>query len=167
MIFLFMLVRISFLSALLNLGGRFSSSQMYRSMAVSAAGEADSSGMIDSDFPGTAVQRMLNIRDRVKNLKPEQLSGDWMEVRRMILWAGGLRDLPDALPGQGYTGHSFNDFNHCDLTAMAGDVAHNENEGKVAGIHYSNKLGRGIEVSHVGQEYCKRIYSISCSFIYW
>ena len=50
------------------------------------------------------------------------------------------------MPGQGYTGHSFNDFNHCDLTAMAGDVAHNENEGKVSGIHFSNKLGRGIEV---------------------
>merc|ERR1719353_2883592 len=120
------------------------------SFVVSASsGEVttDTSSMVDSQYPGTAVQRMLNIRERVKSLKPEQLSADWAEVRRSILWAGGLRDLPSAMPGQGYTGHSFNDFNHCDLTAMAGDVAHNENEGKVSGIHFSNKLGRGIELA--------------------
>jgi hypothetical protein len=45
--------------------------------------------------------------------------------------AGGLRDLPDAAPGRGYTGHSFNDYNHCDLTTMLGAVAHNENRGQV------------------------------------
>ena len=105
------------------------------------------SNMVDSEYPGTAVQRMLNIRERVKSLKPEQLNADWEETRRSILWAGGLKDLPTAVPGQGYTGHSFNDFNHCDLTAMAGDVAHNENEGKVDGIHFQNRLGRGIEIA--------------------
>ena len=64
-----------------------------------------------------------------------------------VVRAGGLKDLPFARPGEGYTGHSFNDFNHCDLTAMAGEEAHNENKGQVAGIQYSNKLGRGIELA--------------------
>ncbi len=50
----------------------------------------------------------------------------------MSKWgAGGLRDLPDAAPGRGYTGHSFNDYNHCDLTTMNDSVAQNENRGQV------------------------------------
>ena len=61
---------------------------------------------------GTAVERMLAARSRVASLKEEDLNDDWGEVRRKILWAGGLRDLPTARPGQGYTGHSFNDYNH-------------------------------------------------------
>lgn len=75
---------------------------------------------MDDQYPGTAVQRMLNIRERVRQLSLDstKLNGDWENVRRNILWAGGLKDLPDATPGAGYTGHSFNDFNHCDLTAM-------------------------------------------------
>ena len=67
---------------------------------------------IDSSYPGTAVTRLRNVQSRVKSLTPEQLSQDWETVRRSILWAGGLRDLPNARPGKGYTGHSFNDFNH-------------------------------------------------------
>ena len=94
-----------------------------------------------------AVQRMMNIRERVKSLSPLQLNNDWEEVRRSILWAGGMRDMPTARPGSGYTGHSFNDYNHCDLTAMNDEVSHNENEGKVVGIHFSNKLGPGIRVA--------------------
>ena len=55
------------------------------------------------------------------------------DVRRApFLQAGGLKDLPNARPGQGYTGHSFNDSNHCDLTTMQGKVSHNENKGEVA-----------------------------------
>ena len=107
----------------------------------------ESTAMVDSEYPGTAVQRMLNIRERAKSLKPEQLNTNWEDARRSILWAGGLRDLNSAVPGQGYTGHSFNDFNHCDLTAMAGDVSHNENQGKVDGIHFQNRLGKGIEIA--------------------
>ncbi len=80
-------------------------------------------------------------------LTPVQLNGDWEEVRRKILWAGGLRDLPNNRPGQGYTGHSFNDFNHCDLTAMLGEMAHNDNMGRVPGIAFNNRLGRGIELA--------------------
>lgn len=30
---------------------------------------------------------------------------------------------------------------------MLGEEVHSENEGKVAGIHFSNKLGRGIEIA--------------------
>ena len=42
-------------------------------------------------------------------------SADWADVRRSLLWAGGLRDLPRARPGDGYTGHCFADYNHTDL----------------------------------------------------
>ena len=66
--------------------------------------------MVDRKYPGTAVERMMNVRDRVKQIAGE-LDGEWEDVRRKILWAGGLKDLPNAVPGQGYTGHSFNDFN--------------------------------------------------------
>ena len=102
---------------------------------------------IDLQYPGTAVTRMKNIRDRVKHLTHDQLNSSWDDVRRNILWAGGLKDLPNNIPGQGYTGHSFNDYNHCDLTAMRDDDAENENDGRVAGIHQSNKLGPGIKVA--------------------
>ena len=53
----------------------------------------------------------------------------WFEMG--LVGAGGLRDLPDAAPGRGYTGHSFNDYNHCDLTTMNDSVAQNENRGQV------------------------------------
>jgi len=96
---------------------------------------------VDAQYPGTAVVRMNNIRDRVRSLAYEQLNGDWTLVRRSLLWAGGLRDLENAVPGQGYTGHSFNDFNHCDLTAMQEEVAGAENNGQVAGIAADNPLG--------------------------
>ncbi len=102
---------------------------------------------IDAEYPGTAVQRLLEIHRRVKSLSHEQLNGDWSHVRRQLLWAGGLRDLPHATPGRGYTGHSFNDYNHCDLTAMLDDVAYEENRGRVAGIHRSNRLGEGIAIA--------------------
>ncbi len=107
---------------------------------------------IDREYPGTAVQRMNAVRERVRSLAastehPHPLNGDWEEVRRKLLWAGGLRDLPDAIPGQGYTGHSFNDFNHVDLTTMLDEQAYNENKGQVEGIHFSNQLGPGVKVA--------------------
>ncbi|CAK0827606.1 unnamed protein product [Prorocentrum cordatum] len=102
---------------------------------------------VDPEYPGTAVQRLRNIQDRVRSLSRGDLDGDWEEVRRKLLWAGGLRDLPDAQPGRGYTGHAFNDHNHCDLTAMLGDVSHNENDGSVDQIAVGNLLGPGIEVA--------------------
>jgi len=105
----------------------------------------------DAEYPGTAVTRMLGIRERVKSLSSTELSGDWEQVRRKILWAGGLKDLPHAAPGRGYTGHSFNDFNHCDLTAMLKEVTHYDNEGRVAGIAFHNPLGPGIEIASIGE----------------
>ncbi len=103
---------------------------------------------IDPKYPGTAVERMLNARQRVTQLaEGNELNGPWEDVRRRILWAGGLRDLPDAVPGQGYTGHSFNDFNHVDLTCMLDQVAENKNDGTVQGIAVGNRLGPGIRIA--------------------
>jgi hypothetical protein len=102
----------------------------------------------DAEYPGTAVERMNNARIRVQEIADEfQQGGDWEDLRRRILWAGGLRDLPNAMPGYGYTGHSFNDANHVDLTCMLDSVSYNENEGRVEGIVYSNQLGPGIRVA--------------------
>lgn len=105
--------------------------------------------MIDNEYPGTAVERMNNIRSAVRSLSVSALSSDWDETRVHILHAGGLKDLRQAPPGQGYTGHSFNDYNHCDLTAMAMEQSHNNNEGKVHGIAHNNRLGVGIEAASI------------------
>ena len=105
---------------------------------------------VDSMYPGTAVARMLAARERVRALKPEQLSGEWESVRQSLLYCAGLRDMKSAAPGSGYTGHAFNDANHCDATTMLGDVAHNINEagqGRIAGIAVGNRLGPGIEIA--------------------
>ena len=106
--------------------------------------EAAAGDEIDPVYPGTAVARMKGIRARAR---AANLTGAWPEVRRQVLWAGGLKDLPHSRPGQGYTGHSFNDWNHCDLTAMAGAVSHNQNDGSVKGIAVGNLLGPGISVA--------------------
>jgi hypothetical protein len=102
---------------------------------------------VDAEYPGTAVERMMAVRARVATLSEHDLSGEWEEVRRKILWAGGLKDLPDSIPGQGYTGHSFNDYNHVDLTCMAERVSDNENDGSVKGIAIGNRLGPGIRIA--------------------
>lgn len=107
----------------------------------------------DIEYPGTALRRTASIRLRVHSLTSEQLNSDWESVRQNILWAGGLRHIPDSRAvGAGYTGHSFNDYNHCDLTAMVDDASANENDGRVAGIHFSNKLGNGIRIASTDQE---------------
>lgn len=103
--------------------------------------------MADEEYPGTAVARLHAVRDRVKSLTEEDLNGNWEDVRRKLLWAGGLRDLPNAAPGQGYTGHSFNDYNHVDLTTMNDQVSDNENDGQVKGIAIGNRLGSGIRIA--------------------
>lgn len=102
---------------------------------------------VDPEYPGTAVERLRNIQERVKSLSAADLSCDWEEVRLKLLWAGGLKDLQDVQPGRGYTGHAFNDDNHCDLTPMLGDVAYNRNDGSVANIAVGNILGPGIETA--------------------
>lgn len=115
---------------------------------ASAAGAAHAT---DSEYPGTAVPRMNAIRERVKALNFDS-SMTWEDQRKMILKAGGLRDLQSAQPGAGYTGHSFNDFNHVDLTAMMDGQHDSENEGRVAGIHSRNPLGNGIRTASLQQE---------------
>ena len=105
------------------------------------------SAQFDPLYPGTAVDRMIAARERAQTL--DGISGEWEDVRKKILWAAGLKDLTNVAPGQGYTGHAFNDSNHCDATTMLGDVAHNINDGqtRVAGIAIGNRLGTGIEVA--------------------
>lgn len=103
---------------------------------------------IDPEYPGTAVERLRAVHERVREASAKgQFHGEWSDVRRHLLRCGGLRDLPDARPGEGYTGHAFNDFNHCDLTTMRLDVADANNEGRVAGIAFNNPLGNGIRVA--------------------
>jgi hypothetical protein len=118
---------------------------------VCSASGADSQASEDFDpeYPGTAVRRLRAVHARVAQLTRGDLDGEWEEVRKKLLWAGGLRDLQNVAPGRGYTGHAFNDYNHCDLTTMTGEVSFNENRGQVAGIQFSNLLGPGIKVASI------------------
>jgi hypothetical protein len=104
--------------------------------------------MRDEQYPGTAVERMVNVRARVRQLAESgELNGQpWDDVRRQILWAGGLQDLTNVRPGQGYTGHSFNDFNHVDLTCMV-ELDNTHDGQSIPGIAPGNKLGEGIRVA--------------------
>jgi len=104
----------------------------------------DQPAKVDPEYPGTAVERMENIRSAVRSLSQSDLNADWDDVRIRILGAGGLKDLRSARPGEGYTGHSFNDYNHVDLCAMNIEEQHNDNLGKVRGIAHHNRLGKGI-----------------------
>lgn len=103
--------------------------------------------IIDKMYPGTAVARMKAARERARSLNASSLTMDWVSVRRKILWAAGLKDLPNARPGEGYTGHSFNDWNHVDACTMLGNVQFEENQGRVEGMHYRNPLGKGIVIA--------------------
>ena len=109
--------------------------------------EGGSASSILETYPGTALTRMETCRERAASLTEAQLSGDWEEVRSLLLWAAGLRDLRDVAPGAGNTGHCFNDFNHVDATTMTLDVSDNENRGQVEGIAFGNRLGPGIRVA--------------------
>ena len=60
----------------------------------------DGNSLVDLEYPGTAVKRLQSVHARVATLSEEDLSGDWEDVRKKLLWAGGLKDLPDAKPGQ-------------------------------------------------------------------
>jgi hypothetical protein len=118
--------------------------------AASSTGASTNSmtAMRDAQYPGTAVERMMNVRQRVRQLAESgELNGQpWEDVRRRLLWAGGLRDLTNVRPGQGYTGHSFNDFNHVDLTCMT-EVDNAHDGQSIPGIAPGNKLGEGIRAA--------------------
>lgn len=47
----------------------------------------------DKEYPGTAVQRLNSVHERVKTLTPEKLNADWESVRRSLLWAGLLHQI--------------------------------------------------------------------------
>jgi hypothetical protein len=68
---------------------------------LSAAAASASAMLVDAKYPGTALERLRNVHLRVAELaQTNALNGPWDEVRRKLLWAGGLRDLPNARPGQ-------------------------------------------------------------------
>ena len=48
--------------------------------------------MVDKEYPGTAVERMLAVRNRVKELTTDDLNQEWEYVRKKLLWAGGLKN---------------------------------------------------------------------------
>jgi hypothetical protein len=100
-------------------------------------------------YPGTAVARMLASRARAASLTSKELTSDWDSVTRpRILWAAGLKDLRSARPGQGYTGHAFNDWNHVDATCMMPFITNQTNsDGAVVGISKKNNLHDGILVA--------------------
>lgn len=148
----FALSRHNFISqiSLLSFAARRSNASVTECNAssVDKEGTPPLSQMVDTQYPGTAVQRLKAVHERVKVIAADgTLNGPWEDVRRRILWAGGLRDLPDAVPGQGYTGHSFNDWNHVDLTTMNDETTDNQNDGSVKGIAVGNRLGNGIRVA--------------------
>ncbi|KAL7442447.1 hypothetical protein ACHAXH_009229 [Discostella pseudostelligera] len=133
-----------------NCDANLSSKTTKTESAATSTTEEDmnSSFLPDPKYPGTAVQRLHAVHQRVAILANDgSLNGSWENVRRHILWAGGLRSLPNATPGLGYTGHSFNDFNHVDLTTMNDDSSDNLNDGSVKGIAVGNKLGPGIRIA--------------------
>mmetsp|Transcript_21901 Transcript_21901/g.28352 ORF Transcript_21901/g.28352 Transcript_21901/m.28352 type:complete len:276 (-) Transcript_21901:148-975(-) len=132
--------------------GATANSESIRTFSVSAGSSYNESMQgypSDPDYPGTAVERMMNARERVRTLEMEKkfVGSSWDDIRRDILWAGGMKDLPNSIPGQGYTGHSFNDYNHVDLTCLLDQMSDNENDGKVKGIAIGNRLGDGIRVA--------------------
>lgn len=90
----------------------------------------------DPAYPGTAVGRLSSVLKRVKELP--SLDGPWVDVRRHLLAAGGLKEDRS-------TSHAFNDDNHCDLTTMVDSVSFKDNsDGAVAMISKGNLLGPHI-----------------------
>lgn len=123
------------------------------STMTDTAGGGDITPPYDEQYPGTAVERLNSVLNRVAELaaSSDELHGTWEEVRKKLLWAGGLRDLPAARPGQGYTGHSFNDYNHVDLTTMLDNTQDNLNDGSVKKIAIGNQLGPGIRTASLSE----------------
>jgi hypothetical protein len=58
--------------------------------------------LFDEEYPGTAVQRLQSVHQRVKQLVSEDrlINRPWEDIRKELLWAGGLRDLQNVLPGK-------------------------------------------------------------------
>jgi hypothetical protein len=126
---------------------RMTTSAHFSTGSSSSSKESDPPLPRDPVYPGTSNTRLNNVHKRVAQLTVDDLKADWEEVRRKLLWAGGLRDLPNAVPGMGYTGHAFNDYNHVDLTPMLDKVSDNQNDGSIVEIARGNMLGPGIRIA--------------------
>mmetsp|Transcript_79194 Transcript_79194/g.164349 ORF Transcript_79194/g.164349 Transcript_79194/m.164349 type:complete len:237 (-) Transcript_79194:394-1104(-) len=97
--------------------------------------------LIDLEYPGTAVERLCSVLENVQNLT--SLDGPWPEVRSKLLAAGGMKEDVS-------TSHSFNDFNHCDLTTMRESVSYEHNwDGQVKQISTRNQLGPFIKAESI------------------
>ena len=98
-------------------------------------------------YPGTAVARMLASRERAAPPRLREL-GKWEASQSSSSGRRACATSPTWRPA-GYTGHAFNDANHCDATTML-KVSHNLSEAgkdRVAAIAVGNRLGPGIEVA--------------------
>mmetsp|Transcript_11007 Transcript_11007/g.32883 ORF Transcript_11007/g.32883 Transcript_11007/m.32883 type:complete len:255 (-) Transcript_11007:132-896(-) len=100
-------------------------------------------------YPGTATDRNVQVGRLAAAIPRSTLDGQWPRARSALLAACLLEDNETVMPGMGYTGHCFNDFNHVDCCTMAGSRAHNENNGQVDGIAYRNPLGHGIQAASI------------------
>lgn len=117
---------------------RFAVAAAVLAAGVAEPGDSKAEQVEHDPFPGTSVKRLQAITERVLSLPQNELDGPWPEVRRRLLWAGGLREMPS-------TSHAFNDWNHCDLTPMSDSVKDESNaDGQVAGISRQNMLGPSI-----------------------
>ena len=98
-------------------------------------------------FPGTSEKRLQTIVRKVMLLDEQMdLQDSWVNIRRKLLQAGGLRhDLRE-------TSHAFNDWNHCDLTPMKRSTFDFENEGRVRGMNPRNQLGQVIRKCSLTKE---------------
>ena len=122
---------------------------MRRATALLSTAASTMALVVDPVYPGTAVARMNAARERVKALEPTRARATGRRSEKKLLFRG-LKDLQSAVPGQGYTGHAFNDSNHCDATTMLGEVSHNLNEAATTAsprIAIGNRLGPGIEIA--------------------
>lgn len=78
---------------------RMTTSFHFSTQSSSSQEDSDPTLPRDPVYPGTSIIRLNNVHTRVSQLTAEDLNADWPEVRRKLLWAGGLRDLPNAVPG--------------------------------------------------------------------
>lgn len=99
---------------------------------------------MNANLPGTAVERLFAARYRASSLDGK-LTGDWTDIRKKLLWAAGLADIPAGR--EGATSHCFGDFNHVSATTMAGHVQDNEHDGEVKHMAKGNYLGAGIKLA--------------------
>jgi hypothetical protein len=141
---------------------RFAVAAVVLAAGVAEPGDSKAEQVEHDPFPGTSVKRLQAITERVLSLPQNELDGPWPEVRRRLLWAGGLREMPS-------TSHAFNDWNHCDLTPMSDSVKDESNaDGQVAGISRQNMLGPSIrsaslpEVGPGGRSVPFRISPFEC-----